>query len=601
MVDDGHSMAKLSLDHPRAWLAVIIAAFAGLLPLAWLQYRWIGDLARAEQDRRKSHLESSVARFVQDFDGEVFRVQRALMAGRGEPPFLDLERLAARFHTLAGSGFDPRLIKRLLVSRGGDDGVEELLQFDNDTGAFRPLEWPPELEPLRARLVAASGAPAPGALASLPFDDRVPVLVAPRRQPGGPGGMGPLMRMRRRPRIPAGWAFVVLDLEFITNEHLPDLVRRHFSGAGEAEFQVRIVSRRDAGRLIYTSDAALPDDFFDPPDAAAVLLDVRPGLPGAMFGEPPGDPRFGLGPPGAWRLLVKHRTGSLEAVVEGTRRRNLAVSFGILALMAAGLAVLLLSTRRAQRLARLQMEFVAGVSHELRSPLSVICSAGDNLADGLVAGDQQVRRYGSVVRSEGRRLAGIVDQILGFAGIQSGRAKFEPQPVEPGEVIRRALAACEPDIGAAGCAVEARIADDLPHVWADATSLTHALRNLIDNAVTHGGEGKWVGISARPVESAKGPQVEIAIEDRGPGIDPSELPHIFEPFYRGRRAVRDQAGGFGLGLALASRIIEAHSGALTAESVPGRGTRFVARLPAVPAPAAPEDESHGATDTADRG
>src|SRR5262249_19880877 len=103
----------------------------------------------------------------------------------------------------------------------------------------------------------------------------------------------------------------------------------------------------------------------------------------------------------SWQLLVKHRAGSLEAAVMQVRRRNLMLSFGILLLLGVSMFLILLSARRAQRLAKQQMEFVAGVSHELRTPLAVICSAGENLADGVIGDQLQVKRYGELIRSEG--------------------------------------------------------------------------------------------------------------------------------------------------------------------------------------------------------
>ena len=111
------------------------------------------------------------------------------------------------------------------------------------------------------------------------------------------------------------------------------------------------------------------------------------------------------------------------------RRRNLVVSSSILAVLGASVGLLVLSTRRAQTLARQQMEFVAAVSHELRTPLAVIRSAGENLADGVVRDEAQIRKYGELVRNEGRRLTEMVEQILEFAGIQSGQRGFALRPV----------------------------------------------------------------------------------------------------------------------------------------------------------------------------
>jgi len=272
---------------------------------------------------------------------------------------------------------------------------------------------------------------------------------------------------------------------------------------------------------------------------------------------------------------VKHRAGSLELAVAGTRHANLAISFATLLIMGAALIIVLITTRRAQSLAHAQMEFVAGVSHELRTPLSVICSAADNLADGVITNEQGIRRYGTVIRAEGRRLAAMVEQILRFAGIQSGRANYELQTTAIGSVVERAVAACQPDIEKAHCAVETTLAPELPTVQADPTALVHAFRNLIDNAIVHAASGHWVGISA----CGRNGSVEIRVMDHGPGIPARERARIFDPFVRGRRATDDQIHGFGLGLALVKRIVEAHEGTVSCDTGE-RGATFTVTLPA---------------------
>lgn len=569
------------LDRPGVWLALTLAALLCLVPLAWLQYQWIGQISDAERVRRHAYLSATTRRFVQDFDAEFGRIARTLLASPfGSQP--ELAELAARYARLGERGVDVRLVKHYFVSRGGEDGTRELLRLDPAAGSFAPVPWPGELGDLRARFAAPGGFPI--------LDPEVPALAAPRPLQRG---MGRPFRRRGEPPPPApeGWSVIELDLAYISSQYLPALLRRHFAESGESEYQIRIVVTRDPRRVIYISDPALPPGFFASPDAAAPLLDVRVGQAGGpLFGGPEARRRAGM-----WHLQVKHRTGSLENVVAETRRRNLAVSLAILSLMAAGLTVLLVSTRRARQLAQIQMEFVAGVSHELRTPLSVICSAADNLADGLVAGEPQVRRYGSVIRGEGRRLSHMVEQILSFAGIQSGRTRYELHPVCVGDVVARAVAAAEPEVRASGCTLESEVDPNLLPILADETSLTHAFRNLLDNAATHGGEGKWIGIRAAPA----GNQVEIAVEDRGPGIDPSDASRIFDPFYRGRRALQRQARGFGLGLALARRIVQAHAGSLTLDNRPGKGARFVVRLPV--ARNLSDSESSGPESSTDRG
>jgi signal transduction histidine kinase len=605
------------IDQGRVWYVVMIAAWLSLPPLAWLQYQWIGRINQAERERLQADLDKSVSRFVEDFDSQLERLYRALLFGPPGPPGTEFNDLPARYARLSEIGVDDGLVGNLFATRSGPDGTEELFKLDRANGRLLKADWPGVLE--RFRLGGGLKEPDDRGLQTPfdPVDEQIPALLSPWWLPPLPG---PVVRPTEgfwRPSL-GGWLIVELDLDYIRNEMLPALVQQHFARAGQLEYNVRIVSTAQPRRVIYSSTPSLPPDAFDAVDAQATFLRVRRGPPGRSSPRSfPGSGGLGPGgpspqtmpePPGSWRLLVAHRGGSLDGLVSQTRRRNLAVSLGVLAVLAVSLALLLVSTRRAQWLATLQMDFVAGVSHELRTPLSVIRAAGENLADGLVSGDEHVRRYGGVVRDEGRRLSHMVEQILSFAGMQSGRATYEFRPVDVQQVIVKALAACEPEIRASGCAVETEIPPDLPMVAADATSLTHCVRNLLENAMTHGAEGGWVGIRARPVSAGKQQTIEIRVEDRGRGIDPQDARHLFDPFYRGRRSVREQVRGFGLGLTLAKRIVEAHAGTLWAEPAPGGGACFLVRLPVLPETAASVDQNgvagegdHGETDPAHRG
>jgi signal transduction histidine kinase len=279
-----------------------------------------------------------------------------------------------------------------------------------------------------------------------------------------------------------------------------------------------------------------------------------------------------------WRLLVKHPAGSLEQAVNRARLRNLLVSSGILGVLAISVGFLVVSTRRAHDLARQQLEFVATVSHELRTPLAVIRSAADNLADGVVADEARVRQYGQLVRSEGLRLTSLVEQILEFAGLQSGQRAMVRHPVMVSAVLREAVAAAEPDAESAGVRVELTIADGLPPVAGDEPALRRAFLNLVGNAVKYGASAGWVGVTAR---AAAGGAVEIAVTDCGIGIAPAEQDKIFEPFYRAADVVSAQIQGAGLGLSLVKRIVEAHGGRIGVTSVPGQGSTFTVTLPAM--------------------
>jgi len=273
--------------------------------------------------------------------------------------------------------------------------------------------------------------------------------------------------------------------------------------------------------------------------------------------------------------VATHRAGSLAAAVAQLRRRNLAISGGILILLAGSVGMLLYSSRRAQRLAEQQMEFVSAVSHELRTPLAVICSAGENLADGVVSDPDQLRQYGVVVRNEGRRLSEMVEQVLDFAGIDSGRKTYKLKPTGIPEIVHSALEACDVQIRNQGFTIETRMDAGLPAVMADWPALARAIQNLISNALKYSGKSRWIGIDV----STGSDRVRIAVEDKGTGIAPSDLPHIFEPFFRGRDAMDAQVNGSGLGLSLVKQIVEAHGGAVSVETDFGSGTTFRIELP----------------------
>ena len=263
-------------------------------------------------------------------------------------------------------------------------------------------------------------------------------------------------------------------------------------------------------------------------------------------------------------------------------------------LLTLAVGLIVVSARRAQSLARQQMEFVAAVSHELRTPVSVIGAAAGNLADGVVGDPQRVRKYGETIQGEARRLAETVERVLQLAGIAAGRAAASQSVIDPAELAHEALGECRPEIDAAGITVEAAIADDLPAISGDRGALRSALRNLISNAVKYGGEARWIRISAKMPEGesrTRPTAVIFIVEDRGIGIDAADRQHVFEPFYRGREAVSQQIQGSGLGLNLVLRIAEAHGGRVQVNSEPGKGSTFTLLVPSQPNRPAAESES----------
>lgn len=181
----------------------------------------------------------------------------------------------------------------------------------------------------------------------------------------------------------------------------------------------------------------------------------------------------------------------------------------------------------------------------------------------------QVERYGTLIQQEAQKLTAIVEQVLRFAGAKVGRVIRERELLAIEAVIQDAVRSSNGVLEGTRYVVEERIDPGLPLILGDSMALKHALQNLLNNAVHYGTEdGNWIGVFASTSRDRRGPFVEIRIADRGPGIPADEQAHIFDAFFRGKRAVQDQIHGTGLGLNLVKRIIEAHGGTVSVRSEP---------------------------------
>jgi signal transduction histidine kinase len=419
-------------------------------------------------------------------------------------------------------------------------------------------------------------------------------------------------------------AWIILDLDpgLLQDHILPELAQRYFGGPQGLTYDLAIVGNDDRSQVLYTSStqmvskAATPDAVMPlfGPIGGPVFIGSNSGAGqagGLQSGATPqpgaapqsGAPNDGTGThrhePGAvgpvrldplplraqggdWRLIVKHRKGSLEAAVASLYRRNLAISFGILLVLAATMTMIVITARRAQRLARLQMDFVTGVSHELRTPLAVINSAAENIADGIVDNKQRLMRYGTVIRKQVRQLSQLVEQILLFAATNNGEHQFSLKVVDAREVVDLALANTEELTQSAAFEVERQIDEGVPQIRADLMALSQCVQNLITNAVKYSGDARWIGVRASAGDKSDGSkEVRISVTDHGLGISNHELHRIFDPFYRSPAATAAQIHGTGLGLSLAKKIAEGMCGYITVESEPGQGSCFTLHLPAV--------------------
>ncbi|HMK29416.1 MAG TPA: HAMP domain-containing sensor histidine kinase [Terriglobales bacterium] len=609
-------------------LVVVLALVAVLVTLGFLQYRWSREISEATSTRMQASLQTSMMGVRQDLYRELATVCVVFQNDADASPEKDHTRYIQRYQEWTRTAAHPDLVANVFIWETGGGNPPRLLQLNGSREAFEPVQWPANFQALHDRLQATSLDAIVAALANLRLTRRSLNEASPdpehARENPRPGGI-PVLPWRIDQNIPVmvhpniqrtagskqakpivAWFLIELDAKVLQAHVLPELAERYFGGPEGLTYEVALVGGAQEPRVLYTSDQGFgrqdPQtadgtlNVFGPPRAGPPPDAARGSMPGSrgenlLAGIRLRDPRGAPGPlrlepirysvnDRDWQLLVKHRNGSLEEVVAATRRRNLTISFGVLLLLAASMTMVIITSLRAQRLAKLQMDFVAAVSHELRTPLAVISSAADNLADGVVESKPQLSQYGFVIKKQARQLGDLVEQILLFAAARENRPRFTLRPLQVSEIVDSALNHTAELIHGAQFTVEKSVPASLPLVVGDLSALSQCLQNLITNAVKYGGEKRWIGIDAQAIpDGARGDEVQITVRDQGVGITAADLPHIFEPFYRSPAVAAAQIHGTGLGLPLAKSIAEAMGGRLSVASNPGAGSSFVLHLP----------------------
>jgi two-component system phosphate regulon sensor histidine kinase PhoR len=304
------------------------------------------------------------------------------------------------------------------------------------------------------------------------------------------------------------------------------------------------------------------------------------------------DPLFttGTAPPGEapetrslwlfpdYRLGIRLKGTTIEDLARERFVRNL-VLIGVLDLIIiVGAWFVFRGVRRETELARLKSEFVSNVSHELRTPLSLIRMFAETLQLGRIKSEEEKREYYDTLVAETERLTRLVNNILSFARMDSGKKEFRFADINLNDVARDILARYEPHLVSEGFAVEQELAGSLPLIQADAEAVSEALLNLIDNAVKYSAKDRRIRISTGQSDGS----VFVEIQDHGIGIPPKDQKKIFEKFYRVSSSSVQQSKGSGLGLTLVQHIMEGHRGSVTVQSQAEKGSTFRLSFPAAP-------------------
>jgi signal transduction histidine kinase len=555
-------------------LIAVMAMIAVVSVLAVYQYRWTGEISRTEQARLRNSLATSVRNFDQEFSYDFQQLCESFELDPEAEPSAVESRVARQQASWTRTSAHAQFVSGLYIWKSPSSSAASLESFNPSDNRFQEASWPPEMESLRRTLTER------GKFVSLVTDDREAVYYPWTFFGDAPALVRPIFQIAPNGRDSSagvhaiGVLIVALNREYLEREYFPDLVDRDFGASGQRSFAVSVRTAKAPYQTIYLSDANFPI-VTSSPDAAVNLFDLvgeearrrgHPPLQASAAGE-------------QWQLAAQHPAGSLEQAVASWRRRNLAISLGLLAILAGSMALLFSGARRSKALARMQMEFVAGVSHELCTPLAVINTAAENLADGVVENAEQMQEYGGLIRGQGRRLERLVDEVLLFTAGRFGLSGYELEPVEVAPILTQSLSTSETNLHDAGFTVAKEINDNLPPIVADPSAVITCIENVVSNAIKYSTSSKWIAVRACEDAANSKPEVRITVEDRGIGISSADLAHIFEPFYRVQSVRDNQIRGVGLGLYLVKRMMEDMGGRVSVTSELGRGTAVVLHFP----------------------
>ena len=509
----------------------VVAAFADRALVGQAEATLAAALARIDEDARLA---------AQAVRATIVALEQAAAAGRADEG-VTLERLcvppprsvAPRGSASYASRSRAELAELLSSTRATPNGLPEAVVARLALGPASPVSGAVGTPAVEARLLAGELPVRPedlsylGERLGLTNDPRLTALEARLREAPDPGRLPPAPGFARRlsgaGRV-EGWSRAA---DRLLRYEVP--VARVIERAGVAERAAVVAAPFIPTGAPATASRAVAVAV---PDVDGLFLSVTPRVPGAV------------------------RLAALRAVLW------LSAAAGV-----AGLLVVRRALAREEKAMARERAFLAGVTHELRSPLTTIRVLGETLAEGR----GEPREYGTLVAQESQRLEALVERVLTLTRVEQ-RPRFSA--ADPGQLLRSAVAVVRPRAERRSTRIECRVEPPLPECRWDGDAVHRALLNLLDNAVAHGRDGGTV----RATASASGREVSLSVADDGPGIGRADKRRIFGRFERGST----DAPGTGLGLYLVEEVARAHGGRVDLVTAEGRGSTFTLVLPARP-------------------
>jgi signal transduction histidine kinase len=525
-----------------AWLG-LAAVLAPLAVLLGLQYRWLLRLDETSAIARRAtlanYLEAVAAEVELTYRSEA---ERALNLPAALFTLNKLEKAAYHFKKKPVIGARRLFVVSFLGERAGMP-----LYFDSATATLSEPSWSPEVRAVLVataswKLLAHKGGPVE------------PALAVEERDPAHRIVLNPITDDQWKL---VGVAGMILDEDHLRCALLPGAVAKSLPRFFGDHGQDYVVTVRDGhGRLVSGPPGPLPA-----PDEVERPLNFA-------FAD--------------WRLGLSSRHGTLADLARSNFELNVALSAALALVLLGGVLLTLRSAARSMRLSQMKSDFVSNVSHELRTPLASIRVFGELLRLGRVEGGEKTREYGEYIENESRRLTRLVNNILDFSRIESGRKEYRHESADLEEVVAETLRSFEPTLRHEGFRVTfERPAAPLPALSVDAGAIAQSVANLIDNAVKYSNGARDIEVGLRR-EGRDGEWAVVWVRDHGVGIPRDEQRKIFERFHRVSTGLVHDVKGAGLGLAIVRHILEAHGGRVTVDSRPGAGSTFSLYLPIPP-------------------
>lgn len=370
-----------------------------------------------------------------------------------------------------------------------------------------------------------------------------------------------------RERMTSVVAFAV-DAERLRREFIPALLRDRLANVqqpiGFPSLEAAVLA--EDGTRIFESDPSRSDDVpVDERSFPVVFFDKEL----LSFAAPFEQQRE------IWGLRTGYGPQAIADIVSASTRPQMALMVVLAVAMALGVFLVAGAAAREVRVAELKSNFVASVSHDLKTPLALIQLFAETLELGRVRTPERAQEYYQIINGEAKKLTRLIENMLDFSRMEAGLRPYRMEPADLGEVVTRVLARMETQFAQGHFVVKTEIAAGLPRVLADEGATVQAIENLLANAIKYSGDAKQIDVTAQ----RRGDHVEIGVSDHGIGISRREQSRIFRKFYRVQRELGGGPQGTGLGLAIVDHTMRGHGGFVRVTSEPHQGSTFTLHFP----------------------